>query len=453
MLPEYLLANISFYIWHKISTILNRLLKPVDNPMDVPKSIPEVIASGACLALAEPVTPEAVVFSGRRAATTDAHENVESPFRQYLQGKMDFFKQPGLKKNTTLKSLFPSCACLDLGRQFMKLARANDQSDADNSAAMIELIMKCSRHPKFVPVLGKLFPDFPTPGQKEADFASATVEDKNDGNLFPVGSAEKSENAEPSASQSDAHLAASGDVAWDPPVLSAESVLVKAVIPLHACPDDKAEDSWSAEKQNDFIEMRDMLVFQRIYNEDTSDFRGQKFMMADTGNTASQCGTFSRIGTSRTIFYEDPDARDIEAEAKSRELAMNSISLQSIKKELDALTKSLSMVAGAGQLPVDCDLVIQLYRKGAPGHTRSFSVWQEGDDIKYGSEAPAQETVQRRTAVISLTAESLALLNACQILDAQIVLGQNWINVSGDPGLVAHIKTLIARQRPKGSDR
>ena len=87
------------------------------------------------------------VFSGR-SISVKSDFTLESAWRKFLFKNILFFKQKQLKYNKQLKSLFPSCASLKKGQQFINLAKGNDKG-SDNSKQIVDLIMCCASHPNF----------------------------------------------------------------------------------------------------------------------------------------------------------------------------------------------------------------------------------------------------------------------------------------------------------------
>ena len=385
------------------------------------------------------------VFSGRDIAYAETHPCLkEAEYRNFLLGKIDFFRKKKLRSNKLLVGLFPSCACLGQGREFMRLAAGNDKG-SDNSNDIVDLIMRCAPHPRFAPTLSKVFPDFPStvPGDavEEPDELLASASGK-----AASGDAMRSDG-KCQEQPTDVSESVSNRVA--PPY---EPEFSEGGIPSHAQFDDKSDSSWSADRQKLFSDMRDMLVIQRMSIEDTSAFRAQRFFKRDAGNNVSSCSPFSAHGVSATAFYRLPGDESYEEKLLSRVLEHKRISHKSIHDELEYLSSSLSVAAHAKLLPVNCDLTIQVYKNGMQGHTRNFSVWYEGDLVEAGPEAPIQVDVQRQKAVLRLTAESLAMLNARLVYDEEIAYEQRWISVSGDSSFVDCIKKLIALQKTKTNE-
>lgn len=384
------------------------------------------------------------VFSGWDIASVETHSGPESEYRNFLLGKADYFRQRNLRHNRILAGLFPSCACLNLGQKFLRLAKENNKG-TDNANAIIDLIMACAPHRRFAPTLSKLFPEFP-----KAD-AGDTVAD-SDGLLAGASGMANDDDAsgvESKCQELPTDVSESGANRVDPPD---ESKLSAAITPVHANLADKPDSNWSTDRQKLFAEMRDMLAVQRMSINDTSDFRGQRSFTRDTGNNVNSCSSFGAHGLVTTGFYQLADDRSYEEQQLSKTLKQIRISHKSIRNELDDLFESLSDAAHAKLLPENCDLNIQIYKDGQQGHTMDFYVWQEGDQIKVSDRAPFQVDVQRQKAILRLTAESIAILNAPLVLDADIAFEQRWICVSGDSTLVGCIKTLIAQQKPRKSD-
>ena len=379
-------------------------------------------------------------FSGWNIASVKTHSGPESEYRNFLLGQAGYFRQKNLKNNKTLTGLFPSCACLKQGQQFLRLAKENNKG-ADNANAIIDLIMDCAPHRKFAPTMSKIFPEFPR----------AVVDDvvaENDGLL--AGASGKADDApEGTCQELPTDENRSGPSPMD---LPDESKLPATITPWHPELADKPDSNWSSDRQQRFFDMLDKLVAQRMSINDTSGFRGQRSFKRDTGNNVNACSSFGAHGVTTTGFYQVADDRSYEEQKLSQALRRNRISHKSIKNELSDLFESLSDAAHAGLLPKNCDLITQVYKDGQQGHTMDCYVWQEGDQIKVGDRAPFQVDVQRQKAVLRLTAESLAMLNARIVLDADIAFEQRWICVSGDSALVDCIKQLIAHQKPSESN-
>lgn len=386
-----------------------------------------------------------ISFSGRGIVSVERHPDLESEYYNFLHEKIDFFKQKKLKRIKHLKSLFPSCAKLRGGQQFINLANEND-AGSDNSKHIIDLIMTCYPHPKFAPSLRKIFPDLPS------TISGDTVEE-TDGYL-PSASG-KTNNDDTMHSDSSCHEQPT-DVSKSVPnrVDSPdEPEFTEGVTPLHAQLDDQPDSNWPEDRQKLFSDMRDKLVIQRMSIMDTSDFKRQRFYKGHTGGNVNACGgSSSAHGLSTTSYYVLPDDYSYEERKLSDVLQSNHISRKSIKDELDYLFKSLSDAAHAKMLPDNCDVSIQVYKDRIQGHTINFSAWHEGGQLVVGGEAPIQVGVQRQKAVLRLTAESLAMLNACLVYDEQIVFQERWINVSGDSSFVNCIKKLIAQQKTDKSN-
>ncbi len=294
----------------------------------------------------------------------------------------------------------------------------------------------------FAPTLSKLFPEFP-----KAVVGDAV--EKNDELL--AGTSGKADDApafESKCQELPTDVSESGPNPVGPPD---ESKLPAAITPLHAELTDKPDNDWSTDRQKLFFDMLDKLVVQRMSINDTSGFRGLRSFNCDTGNNVNSCSPFGAHGMTTTSFYQAADDRSYEEQKLSQALLWNRISHKSIRDELNDLFESLSDAAHAGLLPQNCDLHIQVYKDGQQGHTMDFFVWQEGDRIKVGDQAPFQVDVQRQKATLRLTAESLAMLNAQLVLDADIVFEQRWVSVSGDSALVDCIKKLIAQQKTSES--
>lgn len=381
------------------------------------------------------------VFSGWDIASVETHLGPESEYRNFLLGKADYFRQKNLRNNKVLTGLFPSCACLKQGQQFLRLAKENNKG-ADNANAIIDLIMDCAPHRMFAPTLSKIFPEFP-----KSMVGDAVA--KNDELLAGAsGNADDALGFEGTCQELPTDASKSGPNSVDS---SDQSKLPAAITPLHAELTDKPDNNWSTHRQKLFFDMLDKLVVQRMSINDTSGFRGQRSFKRDTGNNVNSCSSFGAHGMTTTSFYQVADDRSYDEQKLSQALRRNRISHKSIRNELDDLFESLSDAAYARLLPENCDLGIQVYKDGQQGHTMDFFVWQEGNRIKVGDQVPFQVDVQRQKAVLRLTAESLAMLNARLVLDADIVFEQRWISVSGDSALVDCIKKLIAQQKTSES--
>lgn len=381
-------------------------------------------------------------FSGWDIASVETHSSPKSEYRNYLLGQADYFRQKNLKNNKVLAGLFPSCACLKQGQKFLKLAKENNKG-ADNANAIIDLIMDCSPHRMFAPTLSKIFPEFP-----KAVVGDAV--EKSDGLLAGAsGKADDAPGFEGKYQELPTDVSESGP---NPVDLPDESKVPATITPWHAELADKPDSNWSSDRQQQFLDMVESLVVQRMSINDTSGFRGQRSYKRDTGNNVSACSSFGAHGMTTIDFYQVADDRSYEQQKLSQVLQRNRISHKSIKNELADLFESLSDAAHAGLLPKNCDLITQVYKDGHQGHTMNFYAWQEGDQIKVSDRAPLQVDVQRQKAVLRLTAESIAMLNARLVLDADIVFEQRWICVSGDSALVDCIKTLITQQKPPKSN-
>ena len=381
-------------------------------------------------------------FSGWDIATVETHSSPESEYRNYLLGQADYFRQRNLKNNKVLTGLFPSCACLKQGQQFLRLAKENNKG-ADNAHAIIDLIMDCSPHRMFAPTLSKLFPEFP-----KAVVGDAV--EKSDGLL--AGASDKDDDApgfEGKYQELPTDVSESGP---NPVDLADESKVPATITPWHAKLGDEPDSNWSSDKQQRFLDMVDSLVVQRMSINDTSGFRGQRSYKLSTGNTVNPCSSLGAHGMTTTSFYQVEDNRSYKEQLLSRTLQRNRISHKSIKNELTDLFESLSDATQAGLLPKNFDLITQVYKDGHQGHTMDFYAWQEGDEITVSNRAPFQVDLQRQKAVLRLTAESLAMLNAQLVLDADLAFEQRWICVSGDSALVDCIKKLIAQQKPPKSN-
>ena len=372
-------------------------------------------------------------FSGWDITSVKTHSGPESEYRNFLLGKADYFRQKNLNNNKVLAGLFPLCARLSQGQKFLKLAKENNKG-TDNANAIIDLIMDCAPHRMFARTLSKIFAEFP----------KAVVGD----------AVEKSDELLAGTSGQTADAPGLEDKCHEPnPVPPPdESKLPAPITPWHAELADKPDSNWSTDRQKLFFDMLDSLIVQRMSVNDTSDFKRQRSFKPNTGNNVSPCSPFAAHGFITTRFYQVADERSYEERQLSQTLQWNRISHKSIKNELADLFESLSDAAHAGLLPKNCDLITQVYKDGQQGHTMNFYVWQEGDQIKVGDRAPFQVDVQRHKAILRLTAESLAMLNARIVLDADIAFEQRWICVSGDSALVDCIKTLIAQQKPRKSD-
>lgn len=380
------------------------------------------------------------IFSGRDIACAETNPCLkETEYRSFLLDKIDFFRKKKLRNNKLLVGLFPSCARLSQGREFMRLAAGNDKG-SDNSNELVNLIMSCASHPKFAPTLSKVFSDFPLTVPCDA------LEDPDELLASPSGKAANGDAmcSDGKSQELPTDVSESVPNRVDP---FDESEFSEDVVPLHAQLDDQSDSSWSADRQKLFSDMRDMLVIQRMSIEDMSAFRGQRFFKRDVGNNVNPCSPFSAYGSSATSFYQLSNDDSYEKKLLSKILAHKRISHKSIKDELEFLSSSLSDAAYAKLLPDNCDLAIQVYKNGKQGHTRNFSVWYEGDVVEAGAEAPIQVGVQRQKAVLRLTAESLAMLNARMVYDEEIAFEQRWISVSGDSSFVDCIKKLIALQK------
>lgn len=380
------------------------------------------------------------IFSGRSIVSAERHPILESEYFNFLHEKIDFFKQQKLKRNKELKGLFPSCASLKKGRQFINLANGND-TGSDNSKQIIELIMSCSSHPKFAPSLRKIFPDFPSTDSgdtvEKTDEYLATASGKAD-NDDAVHSDSKCQEQLTDVSESLPNRVESPD----------EPEFIEGVTPLHAQLNDQPDSNWSEDRLELFSLMRDKLVIQRMSIMDTSGFKNQRFFKHHTGGNVFSCGgTSSAHGLSAFSFYQLPDDGNYKEQRLSQVLVADRISYKSIKDELKDLFELLLNAAHAKMLPDNCDLSMQVYKDGKQGHIKNFSTWHEGDKLVVGDEAPIQVGVQRQKAVLRMTAESLAMLNARMVYDEKIVFKQRWINVSGNSSFVNCIKKLIAQQK------
>lgn len=384
-------------------------------------------------------------FSGRGIAAVERHPDLKSEYYNFLHEKIDFFKQKKLKSNKHLKGLFPSCASLIKGRQFMLLATGNSKG-SDNSKKIIDLIMTCSSHQKFAPSLRKIFPDLPstisgdTVEETDGYLASASGQANNNDTMHSDGSC----HGQPTdISESVPNRVDSPD----------ESEFTEGVTPLHAQLNDQPDSNWPEDRQKLFSAMRDKLAFQRMGIMDTFGIKNERFYKGHMGGNVNGCGgSSSAHGISTTCFYLLPDDYSYEEQKRSEEIQSNLISRKSIKDELDHLFESLSDAAHAKMLPDNCDLSMQVYKDGNRGHTRNFSAWHEGGQLVVGDKAPIQVGVQRQKVDLRMTAESLAMLNARLVYDEKIVFKQRWINVSGDSSFVNCIKKLIAQQKTDESN-
>ena len=377
------------------------------------------------------------VFSGRDIIAVERHPSLESEYRNFLHEKIDFFKQNKLKTNKQLKRLFPSCASLKKGQQFINLTNKND-TGFDNAKQIIDLIMSCASHPQFAPSLRKIFPDFPS------TVAGDTAEE-TDGYLASASGKANSDDTDGKYQGQPTDVSESVPNRVDSPD---EPQFIEGMTPLHAQMNDQPDSNWSADRQKLFSEMRDKLVIQRMSIEDTSRFRNQRFSKGHMGGNVNACGgSSSAHGLSTTSFYVLQDENSYEELKLAGLLEVHRISYKSIRDELSILFDSLSNAANAKMLPDNCDLSIQVYKDSKQGHTRSFSAWYEDGQLVVGEEAPIQVDVQRQKAVLRLTAESLAMLNARLVYDEKIAFEKRWINVSGDSSLVDCIEKLIAQQK------
>ena len=376
------------------------------------------------------------VFSGR-SISVKSDFTLESAWRKFLFKNILFFKQKQLKYNKQLKSLFPSCASLKKGQQFINLAKGNDKG-SDNSKQIVDLIMSCASHPNFASSLRKIFPDLPP------TVSGDTVEE-TDGYLASTSGKAGNDDADGKCQEQLTDISESVPNRVDSPD---EPEFIEGVTPLHAQPDDQPDSNWSVDEQKLFFAMRDKLVIQRMSINDTSQFKKERFYKGHTGGNVNACGgSASAHGLSTTRFYLLPEDYSYEEQKSFEMLKSNRISINSIKQELDDLFESLSNAAYAKMLPDNCDLSMQVYKNGKQGHTRNFSAWQEGGQLVVGEEAPIQVGVQRQKVVLRLTAESLAMLNARLVYDEEIAFKERWINVSGDSMFANCIKKLIAQQK------